>query len=362
MNSDTTKISKISKSQYRDKLTAAFLGRGAGCTLGAPVEGWTLERMEEYAKEISLSEYPLKDYWPQIPNPDDPRFETETFASYIKGTMKTLPCDDDIGYTLLALFIMEQYGTDFTLEDVAKAWVEYITISYTAEEIALNNLKKGISPQLAAEIDNPYDEWIGADIRCDGYGYVSPCNPKKAAQMAETDALISHRNNGVYGSMYFASVISLAFCLSDPKEALIGGLEFIPEDCELALGVRWALEHYDTVKDYRHAAQLVDERYPGMSNVHTINNACLTIYALALGKENIGKVIANAVAMAHDCDCTAATAGSIAGACFGMKGLDPHWYEPFNNKVNSYFTGEKQFLISDIIDRFEALAEKLTEF
>ncbi|HBR31801.1 MAG TPA: ADP-ribosylglycohydrolase family protein, partial [Clostridiales bacterium] len=97
-------------------------------------------------------------------------------------------------------------------------------------------------------------------------------------------------------------------------------------------------------------------RYPGMNNVHTINNACLTIFALALGKRDIGKTIANAVAMAHDCDCTAATAGSVAGACYGMDCLDVHWYKPFGDTVGSYFNGKPEYSITDLLGRFEKFA------
>ncbi|HAN22129.1 MAG TPA: ADP-ribosylglycohydrolase family protein [Clostridiales bacterium] len=348
---------KINLDEYRNKLKAAFLGRAAGCTLGAPVEGWTLKQMEDYAKETGLEGYPLTDYWTQIPTPEDVRYGCEPFKNYLKDNLTRIPCDDDIGYTFLSLFIAEEgNGLDFTLEDVANAWKKYITYAYTAERVALDNLFKGIDPSKAADIDNPYDEWIGADIRCDGYGYMAPCDPKKAAEMAKTDAWISHRKNGVYGSMYFAAVISLGFALSDTKQALIEGLEYIPADCELADGVRWALENYETVKDYRHAAELVDARYPEMNNVHTLNNACLTIFALALGKKDIGKVIAEAVAMAHDCDCTAATAGSIAGACYGMECLDKHWYATFGDKVGSYFNGESEFRISDLLNRYEKFA------
>lgn len=348
---------KITLQEYRNKLRAAFLSRAAGCTLGAPVEGWTLQDMENYAEKIGLKEYPLTDYWTESPIPDELRYGIEPFKNYLKQNMTRIPCDDDVGYTYLSLFIAEQgNGLNFTHDDVATAWKKYITFAYTAERVALDNLFKGIEPSKAAEIDNPYDEWIGADIRCDGYGYMAPCDPEKAAEMAKTDAMISHRNNGVYGSMYFAAVISLGFCLSDTKSSLIEGLKYIPVDCALADGIRWALAQWDTVKDYRHAAELVDARYPGMNNVHTINNACLTVFALALGKKDIGKIIANAVAMAHDCDCTAATAGSIAGACYGMDCIDVHWYTLFGDTVGSYFNGATEYSINDLLNRYEKFA------
>ena len=63
----------MEKSRYRDKLRAAFLSRAAGCTLGAPVEGWSSEAMESYAREIG-TEFPRTDFWPSVPNPDEGKF------------------------------------------------------------------------------------------------------------------------------------------------------------------------------------------------------------------------------------------------------------------------------------------------
>ena len=90
--------------------------------------------------------------------------------------------------------------------------------------------------------------------------------------------------------------------------------------------------------------------------MHTINNACLTVFALALGGEDIGKCFSNAVAMAYDCDCTAATAGSIAGACYGMKALDKKWYECFGDRVCSFYNGPREYSISDLLARYEKMA------
>lgn len=346
----------ISLDVYRDKLKAAFLGRAAGCTLGAPVEGWELKQMEEYAEKLGI-EYPCTDYWPEVPNPDTVRYIVQTFKDYTKPYLDGIPCDDDIGYTLLSLFIAQEgHGLDFTLEDVKNAWLKYITECYTAERAAMDNLLNGVPAEKAAEINNPYDELIGADIRCDGYAYMAPGNPEKAAKMAETDALISHRNNGVYGSRYFAAVISAAFVTNDVKTALYEGLKYIPEDCELYKGLTWSLDIWDKVGDYRNAAKLVDERYPGMNIVHTLNNACLTVFALALGGKDLGKVISNSQAMAHDADCTAATAGSITGAAYGMACIEEKWYAPFGDKVGSFFNGERYYRISDILSGYEKMA------
>ena len=346
----------ISLETYRDKLRAAMLGRFAGCVLGCPVEGWSIENIKKYALECGIG-FPPEDFWPKVPEPDLPRYIKFTFKDYTKPYFDGFPGDDDIAYTILSLLIAEEgNGKNFTLQDVADAWIKYITLAWTAEDIALKNLQKGVSPEEAAIVDNPYQEWIGADIRCDGYGYMAPGDPKKAASMAKTDALISHRGNGVYGSMYFAAVIALAFECETVWEALEKGLEYIPADCSLAEGIRWAMNIAPTVRDAEHANELVTKRYPGMHNVHTINNACLTVFALYLGGKDIGKVFANAVSMAYDCDCTAATAGSIAGACYGMKALDKKWYECFGDKIGSYFNGPESYSLEDILQRYEKMA------
>lgn len=202
----------VEPAAYRDRLRAALLARLAGCTLGAPVEGWSIEQMEKYAAELKLP-FPLENYWTATPIPDEPRYLYDTFKSYTLPHLNAVPCDDDVGYTLLSLFIAEESGKGraFTLEDVAQAWLKYITLAYTAEDAALKNLQAGVDIYEAAEKDNPYTDLIGADIRCDGYGYMAPGNPELAARMAYTDAYISHRNEGIYGSMYFAAVLAIGF-------------------------------------------------------------------------------------------------------------------------------------------------------
>ena len=44
-------LPEISSEEYRRRLKGAFFGRMAGCTLGAPVEGWTLEQIRDYTIE-----------------------------------------------------------------------------------------------------------------------------------------------------------------------------------------------------------------------------------------------------------------------------------------------------------------------
>ena len=137
------------------------------------------------------------------------------------------------------------------------------------------------------------------------------------------------------------------------------GLTEIPADCLLAREVRWALEIARDIKDYRGARAAVDERFAGMHRIHTINNAALTVWGLTIGGDDFTKVISETVAMGLDNDCTAATAGSIFGAAYGIDAIPKHWTRNFNNKVYSYIIGQPEFALDDLIDRYTVLARQV---
>ncbi|MDD4796649.1 MAG: ADP-ribosylglycohydrolase family protein [Eubacteriales bacterium] len=343
---------------YADRLQAAFLGRIAGCTLGAPVEFWPVSEMEDWAAYIG-QEFPPRDYWLKAKKPSDLRYHMSPYSAYTRDGMDGAPVDDDITYTQLGLLIMEEHGINFTVDDVGHAWKKYLPYACTAEEVALDNLNAGVPAREAAIPNNPYVQWIGADIRSDPFGYAAPGWPEKAAQMAYEDAYVSHRRNGIYGEMYFSAVIAAAFATGDAMEALRLGLTEIPADCTLARDIAWAFDLAPSIHDYKAARAAVDERFAGMSGVHTNLNACLTIFGIAMSGRDFTRCISQLVAMGQDNDCTAATAGSIMGAAYGMDIIQPHWYRPFGNKTLSYLKGIPEFAIDDTLARFTKLARQV---
>ena len=339
------------------RIKGAWLGRAAGCTLGAPVECYEVFMMEWLARGQKMP-FPPEDYWSDHPQPEYLRYGVSPVKEYLRGGITSVPVDDDLTYTILGLLILEDYGVDFTTDDVGAAWLKYLPFACTAEDVALRNLKAGVPAKRAAEKNNPWEEWIGADIRSDPWGYVCPGQPERAAEYAYRDAYISHRRNGIYGSMYFSAVIAAALAVDDPVEALEIGLTEIPQECRLAKALRWALRTGHELKDWREARQMVDERFKGMHIVHTINNACLSVFGLMLGKRDFTRTIGYTVAMGLDSDCTTATVGSILGAILGVEGIPEHWYKPFRNKTRTYLIGHEWFKNSDIVKRFAAIAER----
>ncbi|MGQ9662280.1 MAG: ADP-ribosylglycohydrolase family protein [Kiritimatiellia bacterium] len=349
---------KFDSALYREKVEGALLGRMAGCTLGAPVESWSIERMQALAQENG-DDFPPTDYWSAVPEPWVVRYGVSPRSAYTRAGMSGVPVDDDLAYTILGLLILEQFGPEFTTEDVGVAWLKYLPYACTAEKVALENLRSGCPARRAGEKNNPYCDWIGAAIRADPWGYLAPGWPERAAEMAYRDAYLSHRRQGIYGEMFFAAAIAAAFAVDDPLEALKIGLTEIPADCVLAQSIRWALRVAPEIHGYEEARSRVDERFKGMHVAHTINNACLTVWGLTLGRTDFTRVIGTTVAMGLDNDCTAATAGSIVGTVIGRARIPAHWYRRFYNTVHSYLVGHKKFTITGLVERFARQAARV---
>lgn len=341
-------------SELQDRIKAALLGRFAGCVLGAPVEMWDLWNMEHMAASCGM-DFPPQEYWHAVERPWALAFEHDRRELFTLSGMDGCPVDDDVTYVILTLLLLERFGQDFTVADVGTLWKERLSIACTAELAALNNLKAGVPAERAALENNPYAQWIGALIRADGFGYACAGRPRQAAALAYRDAFLTHRRNGIYGEMLFAAAIAAAFTVTDPLDAIRMGLNEIPANCTLAKDVRWALETVPTLRDFRHARETVDARFPGMSCIHTNNNACMIVFALALGSGDLSRTITTAVAMGLDNDCTAATCGSIVGAICGTAGVEEKWYVSFHDRVRTYILGAEELSIEDVARRFAAL-------
>ena len=346
----------LTDDQLYDKMLGAWLGRGAGCVLGIPVEGWSRAKIKEWA-EILGQPYPLAEYWKEVPRRGT--HYRDPIESFLKGKIDRIGSDDDLAYTVLGLLILEEAGIDFTCEDVGRLWLKYLPMACTAEHVALENLKKGIKPPKTALKDNPFMEWIGADIRSDPWGYAAPGLPEVAADFAYRDASVSHVMNGTYGEMFFSAAIASAFVVDDPIRCLEIGLTEIPAKCRLTETVKETLRWCSKDKDWGATHDRIAKKYAGMSGAHTLNNAALTLAGLYYGEGDFEKTIAYTVMGGVDTDCTGATAGSIIGAILGAKMLPKKWVGPFGDKLTTYLIGQEEQSISDLAKRCCMIAAKV---
>ena len=330
-----------------DRIKGAIVGRFAGCLLGVPVENYSIERMEEIAIEYGTP-FPPTEYWHKVDREDWIQYGIDLRGNYVLSKIDAVLADDDITYTALNLELLERYGSKYTVSDVAELWLEKLPYACTAEDVALANLKQDMEPEEVAN-DNPFIEWIGAAIRADAFGYVFAGRPHLAAIASYNDAFLTHRRNGIYGEMYLAAAISLSFAMH-PYEALNKAMDYIPSESRLHKALEWAFSLENQVKDFKQARALINEKFPGMDGVHTINNMCVLVFAALLGKKSYTAAISTCVAMGLDNDCTGASIGSMFGAYFGLSNIEDKWYKCFNNTVHTYLNGERIIKLDSLFD------------
>ena len=270
--------------------------------------------------------------------------------------------DDDIHYTLIALHVLENHGADFTWRNVANAWnscLPYNAIC-TAETQAILNYNNAsprkavtdwVTPEYTSTHRNPYREWIGAQIRADGWGYACAGNPERAAEFAWRDAHWTHRANGIYGEMLFAAITAAAFVVSDPVELVEIGLSEIPRNSRLAEAGRSALKQAPECSDFHDFMNWVDVHYGELSPVHTVNNALVVIGAIIFGQMDFHQSICSSVEGGWDTDCNGATCGSIVGAASGARGLNSSLVAPLHDTIKPKVFGFEEVSMAELAER-----------
>ncbi|MGW6603430.1 ADP-ribosylglycohydrolase family protein [Streptomyces sp. NPDC055036] len=344
----------IGEAELRDKMLGAWLGRCAGCNLGKPVENgdhWTASHLRAYLELADA--YPLRDYIPVLePMPEG--FEFREFWPYTtRGRISESARDDDIDYTILGLHLLEEYGFGYDRDDVAAEWLDRLpyTQTFTAERATYRNLVIGHEPARAGQIDNPYREWIGAQIRADIFGYVHPGDPRAAAELAYRDAVLSHAANGIYGEMWAAALVAAAFTAADARGALEASLTCVPPRSRLAEAIRLVLDRHAAGDSWEAARAVIEDHFGHYSWVHTVNNAALVVAGLLWGEGDFSASVGLTVQGGWDTDSNGATVGSVAGILCGAKRLPAHWTEPLNDTARSAIRGFDGSRISELAER-----------
>jgi ADP-ribosylglycohydrolase len=160
--------------------------------------------------------------------------------------------------------------------------------------------------------------------------------------------------------MWAAALIASAFTASTPLESVEVSLGHIPARSRLAVEVRAVCEGFRAGLSWDRAMDDLDARWPGMSWVHTINNAGALVAALLWGRGEFVLTVALAVQAGLDTDSIGATAGSWAGAFLGYEALPADLLEPLHDLSRSAVFGYGEASISSYVDRTLKLIDHLT--
>ncbi|MEV5169901.1 ADP-ribosylglycohydrolase family protein [Streptomyces flaveolus] len=342
-----------------DRVHGGWLGRIAGNMLGKPVEQgevWTRERIDRYLRRAAA--LPLTDYLPEPADADEAAVMRPEWRSCVRGRIHGSCRDDDVDYAILGLHLLETHGFGFSTEQVGDLWLLRLPYlqTFTAERAAYRNLANGLKPPLTATYDNPYQEWIGALIRADVYGWTCPGDPVRAAGLARRDAVLSHTGNGVYGAMWAAALISAAFTVPTVRDALDTALSVVPASSRLARTVRRVASLHEARLPWEETLATVSAETAGLGWIHTIPNVAVLAAGLLYGDGDFTRTVALTVRGGLDTDSNGATAGSVLGVLTGAEAIPARWRDPLEDTVRSAVFGFDGVRISALAERTLRLA------
>ena len=289
---------------YADRIYAGWTGQLIGGALGTQVEGYNTDNIEAVYGTITSYLRPPETY------------------------------NDDITYEIAFLDGFREYGYEITSEQIADKWLELIEDGYSAEEVAIRNLRLGIRPPESGMHRNYYSDWIGVQMRTMIHGMVAPGNPKLAAELAVRDGIISHSNSGILGGMFNAVLISLAFVERDIRELLRKTIDCIPKDSEYYQVLLFALKQCEEQKSWREAWRKCEKKYEDYNWIHVYPNVAAQIIALWYGNGDFDKTAEIICMEGKDADCTAAPVLNALGIMFGSAVLDKKWTEPLGTEIH----------------------------
>ena len=300
---------------------AGWLGKVIGVRHGAPIEGWTYEKINRRIGEIT--DY-LVDY--------------RDFAA-----------DDDTNGPICFVRALVDYGMEASSREMGLTWLNYAPYEHgfywwggygvSTEHTAYLNMRAGIEAPESGSIrqnGKTVAEQIGGQIFCDCWGLIAPGNPELAADYAQRNARVSHDGNGVYGARFVAAAIAAAFVKRDIRQVIEAGLEQIPADCEYMRMAQDILAYYDAHDDgdWRDCMEHIIahwgyDRYGG--NCHIIPNSAVMIMAMLYGQGNYSRTINIGNMAGWDTDCNVGNIGTILGVMVGLDGIETRWCRPIND-------------------------------
>ena len=316
---------------FDDRIYAGWLGQIIGAAYGTCMEGYTTDNIKKAYNDLR------------------------------KFVRKPNTYNDDITYELALLSAYEQYGKETSSKEIAYEWLARIGFGWSAEDMALRNLRCGILPPESGRFNNPYCEWIGAQIRGVILGQLYPGDATAAAKAAWQDAEISHANNGILGEVFNAILCSMAFCERDPRKLVDSAVACIPADSQYGSVIRFALEQCKSNNEWLPAWRACEKKLERYNWVHAYPNAAIEIITLWFGNANFVDMLEICGLCGKDVDCNAAQLMTIFGTMFGSARIPSSWSGPFGDRLDTYVRGMEKLSIRKLSARTAAVARRLVD-
>lgn len=311
----------VHTADFARRVYAGWMGQLIGGCLGTQIEGYTTSNIRKQFGEI-------RGFLRQ----------PETY-------------NDDITYELAYLDGFAAKGYAITPRDVAEKWLEMIADGYSAEKVALENLRHGVVPPESGQLNNYFSDWIGAQMRTPIHGMLAPGNPELAARLAADDSIVSHSNSGMLGGIFNAMLVSLSFTETDMKEVVRKTVELLPRESEYYSVVKSALELCRIKESWEDAWAETEEKYKEYNWIHAYPNAAAEIIALWYG-DNRFEETCHIIAMeGQDVDCTAAPVLNALLCMIGLDSVEERWIMPIGRDIYTVMRKIRHITIEELCEK-----------
>jgi ADP-ribosylglycohydrolase len=315
-----------------------------------------------------VGEWPLNDYISERMLATLGRRHT-SWHDAVRGKITYATSDDDINYKVCGMLLLERHGRDFTKDDLCDLWYVNMPAGWQFGPERTLNVRGALwsmmppGPKVTpteewASVLNPKDEYCGALIRADAYGYGCPGHPALAAELAWRDASYTHRRTGIYGTMFAAAAIATAFIADEPLEIFRTAVKYIPQRSRFAEVVHDSIEQVAAASDWIDGYQRVHNKYREYDHCRIYQEIGTVINTMRFAKD-VGDGICMQVSQGNDTDSFGATCGSILGAYFGREALDDRWLKPFNDRILTSVATFHEQRLSVVAQRMAALPARV---
>jgi len=255
---------------------------------------------------------------------EQPRATLPDFT-FLKNGART---DDDNDFEWTHLWFMDrEQVTKLPYPRIVEIWQANMNKGiWVANLNARRLMDKGVVPPETGSVARNPAAWynLSGQFCVESYGLIAPGMPQAAAEIGLHYAHIAVSEEPLQAAQYWTSLISLrAFhegALEDAMQLALAAVD--PKSCmaEVVADTRKAFHAHPG--DWKAARQELDQKWRldrGWNDNSTPVNGSFVCLALLYGGDDFYRTMQYAMALGHDADCNAATAGTVVGVRTGFK-------------------------------------------
>jgi hypothetical protein len=255
---------------------------------------------------------------------EEPRATLPDFT-FLKNGART---DDDNDFEWTHLWFMDKEGViKLPYPRIVEIWKANMNTGiWVANKKARELMDQGVvPPETGSVARNPAASFnLSGQFCVESYGLIAPGMPQAAEDIGLYYAHIAVSEEPLQAAQYWTSLISLcAFHEGTMEDVMQRALAAVdPKSCMAEVVADACKAFHAHPDDWKAARQELDQKWRlerGWNDNSTPVNGSFVCLALLYGGDDFYRTMQYAMALGHDADCNAATAGTVVGVRTGFK-------------------------------------------